>query len=693
MYVESFEVCGVENMTDVNKKAVWPGWETVRLIGRGSFGEVYEIKRDEYGHTEKAALKLISIPKCDSDIDELYSNGCDKDTVSAVFKSRMECFIDEYSLMRELSSSANIVKCDDYRVDEHDDTIGYDIFIKMELLTPLTKDLGKDIPDDQVVRIGIDICKALSLCKKHNIIHRDIKPANIFVSEDGDYKLGDFGIAKNMEEQGVSTRGIGTLDFMAPEVIKADYNETADIYSLGLVLYWLLNEKRTPFLALPPAFPTDTEKEQARSRRFSGEKLPDPVHGSEELKEIVLKACAFEPGDRYQSADEMLFELEQIDSAKTTAVFPENYPIEKKRNTKSKKRYLITCAISFALLAVTALIFGGKYFWGDWTVEKPASCENPGIEIRYNLLFTSRKETREIPALGHDWGEWLVVTQPGCETAGLEVNTCRNDPAHQEQREIAALEHDWSEWTIEQAASCEKPGLEVRVCSRDATHRETREIPALGHDWGQWLVVTQPGCETAGLEVRTCRNDPAHQEQREITALGHDWSGWTIEQDASCEKPGLEVRVCSRDATHRETKEIPALGHQWVAATFSRPETCSRCGETRGKPTPESTFPTVAEIEDILKITKQETVSTTGANLTLPDRESYLAVPYRTKIKASNYNGRILIMPMPDAENGNLGTIDDGTNVVIMARQGAYLFFITYDGTMGWNGDIYFGER
>ena len=299
-------------MKNTNNDLTWPGWETVRLIGRGSFGAVYEIERDVFGEKEKAALKVITIPQSSSDIDELYGEGYDDESITSTFKAYLKSIVAEYSLMRKMNGSANAVNCDDVRYVQHDDGIGWDIFIKMELLTPLTKALGKKVSDEQVIRIGTDICKALVLCKKHNIIHRDIKPANIFVSENGDYKLGDFGIAKTVEKTSGGTK-IGTYEYMAPEVYHDQpYGSTVDIYSLGMVLYWLLNERRTPFLKMPPALPTNSEKEQARKRRFGGEDIPAPKHGSEALKRIVLKACSYDPKDRYQSAEEMLHALEGL---------------------------------------------------------------------------------------------------------------------------------------------------------------------------------------------------------------------------------------------------------------------------------------------------------------------------------------------------------------------------------------------
>ena len=295
-----------------NTMPTWPGWETVRLIGRGSFGAVYEIERDMLGEKEKAALKVITIPQNDSDISEMRSDGYDDESITSTFKEHLKSIVAEYSLMRKLNGSAYVVNCDDVRYVQHDDGIGWDIFIKMELLTPLPSALPADVPEEQAIKIAKDICSALVQCKQFGIIHRDIKPQNIFVSPLGDYKLGDFGIAKTVEKTSGGTK-IGTYKYMAPEVYNNQpYGAGADIYSLGLVLYWLLNERRLPFLPPPPEKLCAGMEEEARLRRFNGEAIPAPAHGSEELKRIVLKACAFDPKDRYQNAEEMLRDLEAL---------------------------------------------------------------------------------------------------------------------------------------------------------------------------------------------------------------------------------------------------------------------------------------------------------------------------------------------------------------------------------------------
>lgn len=300
-------------MAERERFPVYPGWETVRKIDNGSFGAVYEIRRELFGVIEKAALKHISIPQNENDVEELYSCGYDEASIKSHYESYLADIVREYQLMSEMKGHTNVVYCDDIRCSEKKGSLGWDVYIKMELLTPLMKALDQVSEEEQIIRLGKELCGALSLCRSRSIIHRDIKPQNIFLSRDGDFKLGDFGIAKTVEKTAGGTK-IGTYSYMAPEVYNNQpYGHEADIYSLGLVLYWLLNDRRLPFFPAPPAVPKASDMDQARLRRFRGDPLPPPAHGSDELKKIVLKACAFDPKDRYGSAEEMLQDLEKLE--------------------------------------------------------------------------------------------------------------------------------------------------------------------------------------------------------------------------------------------------------------------------------------------------------------------------------------------------------------------------------------------
>jgi len=309
-------------------------WKLVRLIGEGSFGRVFEAERKDFGTTYKAAIKIITIPQSQSEIRSVRADGMDDDSAKTYFRGLVEDLVQEFALMSRLKGTANVVSYEDHTVIEHSEGIGWDIIIRMELLTPLFDySSNKAFTRQDVTKLGVDICRALELCQKFNIIHRDIKPDNIFVSDLGDYKLGDFGIARTVEKTTGGLSKKGTYNFMAPEVYRGNaYGSCVDLYSLGLVLYRLLNDNRAPFVPAYPAQITHNDSELARAKRFSGERLPSPRNADGRLAEIVLKACAYDAKDRYSSPMQMREELEAIlySREETPIIYPkgDGAPIE-----------------------------------------------------------------------------------------------------------------------------------------------------------------------------------------------------------------------------------------------------------------------------------------------------------------------------------------------------------------------------
>ena len=298
-----------------NIRLPWPDWKIVKYLGGGAYGKVYEIERNISGMQERAALKIVSRPKDESEIEEDDKNGYDSESIVAKYTEILQDYIQEYKLMKELQGQSNIVSCDDFALEKNPNGIGGKIYIRMELLTPLQK-VTKErlLSEEEVIKLGKDICKALILCENRNIIHRDIKPDNVMISSFGDYKLGDFGVSKVM---GHTTAGTmtGTEGYIAPEVLHMEkYGKEVDIYSLGIVMYWLLNNRRMPFIEATGKL-TPSKVNEASLRRYQGEKIPAPYNGSAELKQIVLKACEYRPKDRYTSAQGMYDALDSLKGA------------------------------------------------------------------------------------------------------------------------------------------------------------------------------------------------------------------------------------------------------------------------------------------------------------------------------------------------------------------------------------------
>ena len=301
---------------------VFGDWEIVRELGEGSYGKVFELRKTSFGVTAKSALKLIRIPKSVSEIREALSEGMDEKTVTSYFENIVEHFVREIAVMSELKSHPNIVACEDYVVEPHAGTVGWDILIRMELLTSLQDyQLSHTMDEAAVRRLAVDICEALVFCQRKGLIHRDIKPGNIFVDSMGRFKLGDFGVARTADKTMGGMSKQGTENYMAPEVYYGrPYGARVDIYSVGLMLYRLMNKNRLPFYPPAPELIKLSDRENALKKRMDGKAMEPPCGASPEFSAIILKACAHDPEDRYRTAAEM---LEALTGRKNQEIPPE----------------------------------------------------------------------------------------------------------------------------------------------------------------------------------------------------------------------------------------------------------------------------------------------------------------------------------------------------------------------------------
>ena len=301
--------------------SVWPEWKLVEKIGEGSFGKVYKAKRTERGRSFYSAIKIISIPGNKGELDSVRSEMNDEQSTREYFRNLVEDCVQEIYTMEHFCGNSHVVSFEDFKVVEYLDEIGWDISIRMEYLTSfMDYCTGKELTEKEVIKLGCDLAMALIYCRKLNIIHRDVKPENIFVSRFGDFKLGDFGIAREQAHTMSNMSKKGTYSYMAPEIYKGEkYDSSIDIYSLGIVLYKLMNQNRLPFLSLDKQLITYRDKETALARRMAGEKMPVPVNASAAFSHIILKACAYEPGKRYRKPEDMLRDLEKLRLAPVNA--------------------------------------------------------------------------------------------------------------------------------------------------------------------------------------------------------------------------------------------------------------------------------------------------------------------------------------------------------------------------------------
>lgn len=289
----------------------WSGWKIKEEIGRGSYGTVYKCFKEEKGNTEHAAVKVISIPQGD------YSEDAEKmssEEKRLYYKDIADELVKEFEILKELKGTKNIVEIYDAEVVQKEDGVGWYILIRMELLTAFNiYSKNRKFTEAEVIKLGLDLSSALSVCHKAKIVHRDIKPENIFVDDEGNFKLGDFGVAKQMEKTQGSMSIKGTYSYMSPEVLGGKRSDgRADMYSLALVMYKLLNNDRLPFLDPNKVIIRYNERQAAFERRIKGEDLPEIPGVSKEINAVILKACAFKNIDRQKNIDEFSDQLVKI---------------------------------------------------------------------------------------------------------------------------------------------------------------------------------------------------------------------------------------------------------------------------------------------------------------------------------------------------------------------------------------------
>ena len=305
---------------------VWPDYVLGRVLGRGSFATVYEATRRDGVASTPSAIKVVPVPTSENEVEELRMEGLTGERTEEYFQIVVDDYKREIKLMDELRTDPHVVSIEDYKVYKVPDEMLWYIFIRMPKLTPLRTEMEKwpreGDTEDRIVKLGTDLCKALESCQRYRIVHRDIKPENIFVTPQGDFCLGDFGVARNLVQ---TTRGLsrkGTPNYMAPELYKGEIlqdfhaGSLVDQYSVGMVLYYAANGMCLPFYPSGQQVISADLRDTAFIRRINGETLPPPEKVSPGLQEIILRALSHAPENRYAAPGEMRKALEEYDRDK-----------------------------------------------------------------------------------------------------------------------------------------------------------------------------------------------------------------------------------------------------------------------------------------------------------------------------------------------------------------------------------------
>ena len=310
-------------------------YQVLEEIGHGGMGTVYRAVRADDQYQKQVAIKVVR-------------GGLADPLAIQRFKAERQILanLDHANIARLLDGGATedgrpyvvMEYIEGLPIDEYADSRGLNVRARLKLFRT--------------------VCSAVAYAHQRLVIHRDIKPANILVTESGEPKLLDFGIAKILDDEAAAEGGEATVtlvrlmtpEYASPEQVRGEPVTTAtDVYSLGVVLYGLLTGRRpyrvsskTPHDMVHAVLETEPEKPSTQNRRLRGD-----------LDNIVLKALRKEPERRYASVEQFSDDIGKHLDGLPVSARPDTLAY---RGSKFARRH--KWAVIAAALAVLALLGG-----------------------------------------------------------------------------------------------------------------------------------------------------------------------------------------------------------------------------------------------------------------------------------------------------------------------------------------------
>ena len=239
---------------------------------------------------EKYIVKILSIPANQTKVEALLLTGAFPNSAAALdyFRGLGQDIVNETEELEKLSKLEGFLPFDGVQMLPMDGEVGYDVY----LLSPYRRSLERYFRKEVIthlaaVNLGLDLCAAAAIARHEGFVCIDLKPENVFISEKQEYRIGDLGLARMEDLSMLSLPEKYLSAYTAPEVRDpmATLNPSVDVYAIGKIL----------------------------AQAFNGGTLPEetdgaivaPAYADYEMAEIIQKACAAEPKDRWENPAKM----------------------------------------------------------------------------------------------------------------------------------------------------------------------------------------------------------------------------------------------------------------------------------------------------------------------------------------------------------------------------------------------------
>lgn len=239
-----------------------------------------------HSNDERYIVKVISFPASQVQMDAMLLTGAfpNREAALEYYHDLAKDMIRETEILRQLSHQEGFIPYLDSQIVSTDDLSAYEVYLLSSFRHSLEQTFQTEIlTHKSIIEMGLDLCAALSACRREGYIYADIKPGNIFYTEDHGYRIGDVGFVSLTSMAYTSLPEKYQSRYSAPELLQdmAVLNDTADVYALGLILYQAYNGGVLPDIAPDQALPT-------------------PLYADYEFADIILKACHKDPSKRWE---------------------------------------------------------------------------------------------------------------------------------------------------------------------------------------------------------------------------------------------------------------------------------------------------------------------------------------------------------------------------------------------------------
>lgn len=262
---------------------------------------------------EKYILKVISIPASQVQLDALLLTGALKNQEDAIsyFNQLAKDVENENAIHDRLARMEGFLPYEACQIEPKEDAAGFDVYLLGKYKRSLERFFRKyPMTHLAAINLGLDMCACLTVCRQAGFLYADLKPGNIFISNDNEYRIGDLGFLPIVGLKYASLPDRYRGPYTPPELADplAPISSSIDIYAAGLILYQAYNGGALPFSGQAPSEP-----------------LPAPLYADYEMSEIILKACAPDPADRWEDPIKMgqaLVGYMQRNGANDTPIIP-----------------------------------------------------------------------------------------------------------------------------------------------------------------------------------------------------------------------------------------------------------------------------------------------------------------------------------------------------------------------------------